>query len=88
MDQNSQVQMTNFLYFSGSASVTLKVLDLDDVDGSGNPKVVLEWKLDKLTEKWEIFYGKVGRDIERAKVSILVMLEKKHFFKNIIDRYK
>lgn len=69
MDQNSLVQMTNFLYFSQDASLSVKVIDLDDLDEKGNAKVVYEWKLIENTQEWEVFNKTIDKNIARAKVS-------------------
>lgn len=69
MDKNSMVQMTNYLVFVEGAWVTVRIMNLDDVDEFGFPKVAYEWKLDKNARKWQIFNKTITKKITRGKVS-------------------
>lgn len=69
MDQDTKVQMTNFLYFSDGAWLTVRVMDLDDLDENGLPKKAYEWKLDGDTREWQIFNRSITKIIARGKVS-------------------
>lgn len=74
MDQNSIVQMTNILYLTEGAWLTVRIMDLDDLDEYGFPKVAYEWKLDGNTREWQIFNRTISKIITRGKVSTLVWL--------------
>lgn len=69
MDQNSVVQMTNFLYFAEGAHLIVRIMDLDDLDEYGLPKVAFQWKLDGDTREWQIFNRTITKRITRGKVS-------------------
>lgn len=69
MDQNSMLQMTNFLYFTPGAHLIVRVMDLDDLDEYGFPQVAYEWKMDGDTREWQIFNRTIDKRIPRGKVS-------------------
>lgn len=58
------------LIFDFGATLEVRVIDLDRLDGDNRPTVVIRWKTEQATIGWGLFREKMDKTVKRAKVSL------------------
>lgn len=70
LNEETELRMVYNLIFDYGATLEVRVIDLDRLDGDNRPTVVIRWKTEQATTGWGLFREKMDKTVKRAKVSL------------------
>ncbi|KAL1374400.1 hypothetical protein pipiens_018108, partial [Culex pipiens pipiens] len=72
MHEFTEIRLIYQLVYRTPSTLTLRILDMDQLDAAGLPVVAQRWSSREMTTTWSLFTGRVEKEIRRAKLQIEV----------------